>query len=44
MDEAGSSAPRAVVHELYRAPEFELLKAQDEVNHRLGSPSAFDLL
>ncbi|MCC8246856.1 hydroxysqualene dehydroxylase [Saccharothrix luteola] len=44
LDEAGSSAPRAVVHELYRAPEFELLKAQDEVNYRLGLPNAFDLL
>ena len=44
LDEAGSSAPRAEVGRLYRAPEFELVKAQDQVNHRLGLPNAFDLL
>ncbi|MFJ6677153.1 hypothetical protein ACIQMJ_39140 [Actinosynnema sp. NPDC091369] len=44
LDAAGSGAPRAVVHELHRAPEFELLKAEDQVNHRLGLPNTFDLL
>lgn len=44
LDEAGSGAPRAVVRPLYRAPEFELLKAQDQVNYRLGLPNAFDVL
>ncbi|MBM7814249.1 uncharacterized protein with NAD-binding domain and iron-sulfur cluster [Saccharothrix algeriensis] len=44
LDRAGSDAPRAVVHELYRAPEFELLKVQDQVHYRLGLPNAFDLV
>ncbi|MFD0203170.1 MULTISPECIES: hydroxysqualene dehydroxylase [Saccharothrix] len=44
LDENGSSAPRAVVRDLYRAPEFELLKAQDQVNYRLGLPNTFDIL
>jgi hypothetical protein len=44
LDEAGSTAPRAVVHELYRAPEFELLKVKDQVAYRLGLPNAFDVV
>ncbi|CAL9458111.1 hypothetical protein SUDANB95_02565 [Actinosynnema sp. ALI-1.44] len=44
LDEAGSSAPRAVVHELHRVPEFELLKVQDQVHYGLGLPNAFDVL
>ena len=44
LDEAGSGAPRAVVHSLNRAPELELLKAEDRLNHRLGLPNTFDLL
>lgn len=44
LDEAGSSAPRAVVHKLYRAPEFELIKTEDSLQYRLGLPNAFDLV
>lgn len=44
LDEAGSTAPRAVVHELYRAPEFELLKVKDQVDYRLGLSNAFDVV
>ncbi|WP_121011291.1 hydroxysqualene dehydroxylase [Saccharothrix australiensis] len=44
LDEAGSDAHRAVVHELYRAPEFELLKAEDRVHHLLRLPNAFDVV
>ncbi|NUT92634.1 MAG: FAD-dependent oxidoreductase, partial [Saccharothrix sp.] len=44
LDAAGSPAPRAVVHELHRVPEFELLKVEDRLNYRLGLPNAFDVL
>nr|BFE51111.1 FAD-dependent oxidoreductase [Saccharothrix mutabilis subsp. capreolus] len=44
LDEAGSSAPRAVVHELHRVPEFELLKVEDQLHYGLGLPNAFDVL
>ncbi|MFI9815967.1 hydroxysqualene dehydroxylase [Saccharothrix variisporea] len=44
LDRAGSPAPRAVVHELHRVPEFELLKTEDLLNYRLGLPNTFDVL
>ncbi|GAA4843106.1 hydroxysqualene dehydroxylase [Saccharopolyspora rosea] len=43
LDEAGSSAPRAAVHDVYHAPEFELLKAEDQAHYRLGLPNLFDV-
>ncbi|ONI87985.1 FAD-dependent oxidoreductase [Saccharothrix sp. ALI-22-I] len=44
LDQARSTAPRAVVHELHRAPEFELLKVEDQLHYSLGLPNAFDIL
>ncbi|UQA92211.1 FAD-dependent oxidoreductase [Streptomyces halobius] len=43
LDEDGSSAARCEVQRLYRAPEFEPLKADDARRHRLGLRNAFDL-
>jgi uncharacterized protein with NAD-binding domain and iron-sulfur cluster len=40
---AGSDAPRAQVHGLYRAPELELVKAEDQRRYRLGQPNVFDV-
>ncbi len=42
LDAAGSTAPRCQVRTLYQAPEFAPLRAEDEVNYRLGLPNVFD--
>ncbi len=43
LDEEGSAAERCAITPLYRAPEFEALKRQDEIRHRLGLRNVFDL-
>jgi uncharacterized protein with NAD-binding domain and iron-sulfur cluster len=43
LDEAGSNAPRAAVYDLYRAPEFELLKTEDRLQYGLGLPNLLDV-
>lgn len=43
LDETGSKAERCSITPLYRAPELELLKAQDDVRYRLGLRNALDL-
>ncbi|MEU4209515.1 FAD-dependent oxidoreductase [Streptomyces sp. NPDC026206] len=43
LDEAGSGAERCTITPLYRAPELEEFKRQDEFRHRLGLRNAFDL-
>ncbi|MCC3777105.1 FAD-dependent oxidoreductase [Streptomyces sp. UNOB3_S3] len=43
LDETGSRAERCSVTPLYRAPELEPLRRQDEFRHRLGLRNLFDL-
>ncbi|WP_398978585.1 FAD-dependent oxidoreductase [Streptomyces sp. I05A-00742] len=43
LDEAGSAAERCTITPLYRAPELEVFKRQDEVRLGLGLRNAFDL-
>ncbi|MEV4442716.1 FAD-dependent oxidoreductase, partial [Streptomyces sp. NPDC049577] len=43
LDESGSRAERCAVTPLYRAPELEELRRQDEFRYRLGLLNAFDL-
>ncbi|MEV5507172.1 hydroxysqualene dehydroxylase [Streptomyces orinoci] len=43
LDESGSDAERCTVTPLYRAPELEGLKRQDEIRFSLGLGNAFDL-
>lgn len=43
LDETGSRAERCSVTPLYRAPELEPLRWQDELRHRLGLRNVFDL-
>ncbi|MEU5048792.1 FAD-dependent oxidoreductase [Streptomyces sp. NPDC021096] len=43
LDEAGSRAERCTITPLYRAPELEGFRRQDDLRHRLGLRNAFDL-
>ncbi|GHF38145.1 phytoene dehydrogenase [Streptomyces mashuensis] len=43
LDADGSPAPRCRVWPLFRPPELEPLKAQDEARFRAGLPNVFDL-
>ncbi|GHG47285.1 hydroxysqualene dehydroxylase [Streptomyces griseocarneus] len=43
LDATGSPAGRCAITPLYRAPEFEPLRHQDDIRHRLGLRNAFDL-
>lgn len=43
LEEAGSRAERCAITPLYRAPELEGFRRQDDLRHRLGLRNAFDL-
>ncbi|MEV5177491.1 FAD-dependent oxidoreductase [Streptomyces flaveolus] len=43
LDATGSHAPRASVQGLYRAPELEALKAEDERRYNAGLPNVYDV-
>ncbi|MFI9237729.1 FAD-dependent oxidoreductase [Streptomyces sp. NPDC053079] len=43
LDEAGSRTERCAIAPLYRAPELEGFRRQDDLRHRLGLRNAFDL-
>lgn len=43
LDATGSRAERCAVIPLYRAPELEPFRRQDELRHRLGLRNVFDL-
>ncbi|AZQ74243.1 FAD-dependent oxidoreductase [Streptomyces luteoverticillatus] len=43
LDETGSRAERCAVVPLYRAPELDPFRRQDDLRHRLGLRNVFDL-
>ncbi|NMO55265.1 NAD(P)-binding protein [Actinoplanes sp. TBRC 11911] len=43
LDATGSTATRAVVQDIYSAPEFDVLKQDDEQRFKAGLPNQFDV-